>query len=109
MSTMNIRLTMTTKCRACGAEIGFIKTVKGKTMPVNAEGVCFTPSRDRARTADAGVSRTAHDMEDETFVMPDGRIERGRRRANGSEIGFVSHFATCPAANEFRKGRHKGK
>ena len=92
MSTMNIRLTMTTKCRACGAEIGFIKTVKGKTMPVNAEGVCFTPG--------GGP---------DTFVMPDGRIERGRRRANGSEIGFVSHFATCPAANEFRKGRHKGK
>lgn len=90
--SMNVRLTATTKCRACGAEIAFIKTVKGKTMPVDAEGVCFTPS-----------------IGPETFVTIDGRVVRGARRKNGSEVGFVSHFATCPAANEFRKGRHKGK
>ena len=48
-------------------------------------------------------------MGPETFVMLDGRVVRGVRRKNGSAAGFVSHFATCPAADEMRKGRHKGK
>ena len=106
---MNGKLTRTTPCRACGAEISFIKTVKGKTMPVDPEAVSFTPIESRARTADAGVSRTAHEMGPETFVTLDGRVVRGVRRKNGSAAGFVSHFATCPAADEMRKGRHKGK
>ena len=89
---MNGKLTRTTQCRACGAEIAFIKTVKGKTMPVDPEAVSFTP---------AGGP--------ETFVTLDGRVVRGVRRKNGSAAGFVSHFATCPAADEMRKGRHKGK
>ena len=89
---MNGKLTRTTPCRACGAEIAFIKTVKGKTMPVDPEAVSFTP---------AGGP--------EAFVMLYGRVVRGVRRKNGSAAGFVSHFATCPAADEMRKGRHKGK
>lgn len=89
---MNGRLTKTTQCRACGAEIAFIKTERGKTMPVNPEAISFTP---------AG----GHD----TFIMLDGRLMRGVMEKNGKLFGFVSHFATCPAANEMRKGRHKGK
>ena len=31
----------TTECRACHAQIGFIKTAAGKTMPVDAESVYY--------------------------------------------------------------------
>ena len=86
------RLRPLARCRGCGAEIAFIKTVKGKTMPVDPESVYFTPS--------GGP---------ETFVTMSGDVVRGARRKNGAVIGFISHFATCPAADSFRKGRHKGK
>lgn len=87
-----MNLGRTDVCRGCGRQIAFIKTVKGKTMPVDPEGIRFIPG--------GGP---------ETFVTADGRVERGQRRTNGTAFGFTSHFATCPAANEFRKGRHKGK
>jgi len=86
----------TTQCRACGAEIGFIKTVAGKTMPVNAEAVYFIPES------------TAKDV----FVMPDGTVTHGRATTENAEplavepvIGYISHFATCPKADFFRKPR----
>lgn len=89
MAGMEKRLT---PCRGCGQMIGFVVTEKGKTMPVDPDGVRFTPG--------GGP---------DTYVMSDGRIARGARRANGAAFGFVPHWVTCPAANEFRKGRHKGK
>jgi len=38
----------------------------------------------------------------------DGSTQRGNRVAeesNSSQIGFISHFATCPEADKFRKPR----
>lgn len=82
----------TSLCRGCGAEIGFIKTVAGKTMPVNAKSVRFA----------AGGA--------EVFVLPDGNVVHGTRLEEGQSdptesIGYVSHFATCPAADSFRRQR----
>lgn len=85
-----------TSCRACGAPIGFIKTVAGKTVPVDVEikkidilhgsnvyvkpdGMCIT-----------GMIATPDEMED-----PDSDIVEA----------YVSHFATCPNADQFRKKR----
>lgn len=86
----------TTQCRSCGAEIGFIKTTAGKTMPVDAKSVYFMPDP----------------LATEVFVLPDGTVERGRHLTedtaplNGEPvIGYVSHFATCPEADKFRKKR----
>jgi len=80
----------TAACRGCGREIGFIKTVKGKTMPVDPEAVTFIP--------EGGPN---------TYVMADGSIKRGRDVEYGDTesgwIGYRSHFATCPAADRFRK------
>lgn len=81
-----------TKCRACGAEIGFIKTIAGKTVPVDANSLNFLPDPDGK----------------ELFVLVDGRTQRGTRvneESNSSLIGFISHFATCPEADKFRKPR----
>lgn len=83
----------TAKCRACGADIMFIKTVAGRTMPVNAKSVRF-----------AKGSGT------EVFVLPNGEIVHGTSLQEGQAdpnemIGYTSHFATCPQAYKFRKPR----
>lgn len=82
-------LSRVTQCRGCGADIAFIKTTKGKPMPVNPESVYFVP---------AGGPNT--------YVMIDGSVQRGRKPGTGDKetrIGYISHFATCPAAKDFRK------
>lgn len=83
-------LTRRAACRGCGAEIAFIKTVKGKTMPVDPIPHTFVP---------AGGPNT--------YVMTDGSISRGREmergEKEGTQIGYISHFASCPAADSFRK------
>ena len=80
------QLSRTTKCRYCGKEMAFIKTVNGKSMPVDPEAVEFIPDADY-----------------EKFVMIDGTIERGstvtNRKAAETHIGYRSHFATCPEAD----------
>lgn len=88
-------LSRTTKCRGCGAEIAFIKTVKGKTMPVNPESVYFIP---------AGGPNT--------YVMITGEVERGREpgwadQGIPTQIGYISHFATCLERERFRKGERR--
>ena len=82
-------LRKTSACRGCGQEIIFIKTLKGKTMPVNPDGVYFVP---------AGGPNT--------YVMLDGTVQRGREphyADKSTQIGYISHFATCPDADKFRK------
>lgn len=84
------QLTRTAPCRGCGKEIAFIKTVKGKTMPVNPESVEFIPGEGPG-----------------TYVMADGTVQHGRPVREDDHqavsVGFVSHFATCPEAGRFRK------
>ena len=87
----------TVPCRGCGAEIGFIKTQKGKTMPVDAKSKWIV-------TDPAGIP----------FVLADGSVVNAKEvecaddedaAKAGYQIGYVSHFATCPAADYFRKPR----
>jgi len=82
----------TSFCRACGAEIGFIKTLAGKTMPVNPEEVAYEQK--------AGGSLK--------IVTPNGEVLSAERPADPQKatgIGYISHFATCPEADKFRKRR----
>ena len=81
-----------TTCRACGAPIGFIKTVAGKTIPVDPEEVAYW-------------QRTGGSKK---IVTPNGEVvsaelEGDPQTATG--IGYISHFATCPCADQFRKPR----
>lgn len=83
----------TDSCRGCGAEIGFIKTVAGKTMPVNVKPIRF-----------------AKDGGKEVFVLENGTVVHGTsltesQAAPDEMVGYVSHFATCPASDSFRKSR----
>ena len=82
----------TTTCRGCGEQIAFIKTERGKFLPVNTGSVSFVP---------AGGPNT--------YVMSDGTVKRGRetdwadRQQANFEVGYICHFATCKAADSFRK------
>ena len=74
---------MKTKCKACGKEIIFLRTAKGRNMPTDWESL---PSADQ-RNASEGIP-----------PMFDAKR------------GHISHFATCPKAEKFRrKGRNNGK
>lgn len=82
----------TTQCRACGADIMFIKSTAGKTIPVNAEEITY-------RQTSGGSLK---------IVTPNGEVlsaevETDPNKATG--IGYISHFATCPCADQFRKKR----
>lgn len=82
----------TSKCRACGADIMFIKTIAGKTTPVDAQSLYFVPEADGKAM----------------YVLPDGSTARGRTVPDqrvDAKIGYISHFATCPQADKFRKAR----
>jgi len=77
-------------CRACKKPIRWILTAKGKAMPCDPDAIRFNP----------GVGK-------EIFVATDGRVLRGQRCNFGQLEGFVSHFATCPEADMFRKSSMK--
>ncbi len=79
-----------TTCRACGKPIMFLKTLKGKTTPVDAEAVRFIPDL-------AGKN---------LYVLPDGGTMRGvdpKPEDKDQHIGYISHFATCTNPDFFRK------
>ena len=90
------KLSRTTKCRGCGADICFIKTVSGKSIPVDPEPVTFVP-----------------EIAFDRFVMMDGTVERGQAvvLAFGvnTKVGYRSHFSTCPMADDFRKKKNKSE
>ena len=78
------------KCKSCGAEIIWIKTKNGKAMPCNPQKISYR------NTWPAG---------DLTLITPDGKIAKGTLDFDSDSYGYESHFATCPAAGNFRKKR----
>ena len=87
---------MTTVCKGCGKPIRWIRTNGGKKMPVDAEEILFKADRNGT----------------EIFVRKDGSVAVGRRsnfREDRAEIGYTSHFATCPHGDAFRKKDKAGK
>lgn len=83
----------TAQCRGCGAEIMFIKTVAGRTMPVDAHSVRFAKGSGK-----------------DAFVLLNGEVVHGTRLKEGQAdpnemIGYISHFATCTTPEAFRKSR----
>ena len=79
------------KCRSCGAKLIWIKTASGKNMPCDYRKIRFR------RNPESDIK----------LVTQDGEITGADIVVDGNEsydgIGYFSHFATCPAANEFRK------
>lgn len=80
------RMTPARPCRLCDTLIRFLTTDSGRRMPVNDEYVKVTP----AMAAEGLPVR---------LVDAAGRL---RVHLEG-ESGYVSHFATCPHADEMRR------
>lgn len=76
------------KCKACGADIVFIKLKTGKTAPCNAQRIPY-----KTNLKDGALR----------LILPDGRIARGDLDFESDAYGYESHFATCPAAEIFRR------
>lgn len=79
------------KCKGCGAEIDWIRTRAGKNMPVDPEPVFV-----------------AVDDGNDVFVTDEGEVIHGREvptNDGSAEVAFVSHWATCPVAGQFRRKR----
>lgn len=78
-------------CKSCGRQIKWIKMSTGKMMPVDAEPVYYEDRREGAAV----------------IVTEDGRVSSGHTEAVavvGSRVrGYMSHFATCPAAGQHRR------
>ena len=75
----------TDDCRACGAAIIWARTVNGKAMPVDAQ-----PSKNaNVRLTFEGQGVRAHVVK--------------ATLAFGSTTNRLSHFVTCPKADEWRR------
>ncbi len=86
-------------CKACGKEIFFIKTDHFKSVPCDAEPVWIhqqsggTPYiRIDGSTVVGYIAGDADDDPDSNLIP-----------------AYVSHFATCPAGDQFRKTRKKDR
>jgi hypothetical protein len=74
-----------TTCRSCGAEIEWVETMSGKSMPLDV-GEAPSEARHGVFAVVAGKART--------YTDADRKLARERR---------TSHFATCPDASDWRK------
>ena len=77
------------KCRSCGAEIKFIRMKYGKYNPVD-------PIKSTLKQ-DGGPER----LVTETGDVITGTFASLEDGANGE--GYISHFATCPDTNRYRR------
>jgi len=71
---------MAEQCRSCGATIIFVKTAKGKSMPLDVQ------------PADDG-----------NIIVVDGVAVYLKGEAPPNKLRWKSHFATCPQAAQHRK------
>jgi hypothetical protein len=85
-------------CRSCGAPVEWVRTTEGRTMPLDPD-----PRLDGNLERTGSRSRTRQGTEvDVVRVVPTGDeplpgIDPPDR--------FVSHFATCPHADRWRRDR----
>ena len=78
-------------CKGCGASIVWIRTPNGKKMPCDQLMV-------RAMLRKGGRKK---------FILPNGEVVSGDyARANeyGAIMAYETHWASCKAAKQFRKG-----
>ena len=77
------------KCRACGAQIVWIRTTSGKSMPCDAEPVYYQIGNQKKERI---ITPNGETLACE-IVPPD--------HADG--VGYRPHWSTCPSAGKFKK------
>ena len=78
------------QCRYCKADILWIKMKSGKAMPCNTGKLLYKEDKD-------GYAK---------IVTQSGRVVSAKLVDDEDEadgIGYVSHYATCPGADRFRR------
>ena len=75
------------KCKSCGADIIWIKTKNGRSMPCDAKPIPF-------RESFSGGMK---------LVTKAGDIVPGNYDGTSNEFAYISHFATCPNADQHRR------
>lgn len=77
------------QCRSCGAAIDWVKTPQGKNMPVEGDYIKY------------------EDLQPGEVIISDGGIVYKKVAGHNlpSVKGRISHFAVCPQAGEWRRGR----
>lgn len=87
MYTGHLRVT---RCKSCGAEIVFIGTGEGKSIPCNAEALPYWQTKGGGQK----------------IVTPNGEVlsaELEGLPGTATGLGYITHFATCPDAEKYRK------
>lgn len=83
------------KCRSCGADVLWAQWASGKKMPVDAEPDMRTPGK--GGTLVLSVRGGAFgSLIVEKYDEATHGVKRNR---------YTSHFATCPNADEHRRGK----
>ena len=88
-------------CERCGRLIRFVKMESGKYMPIDIDPIEYV-------IGESGKDRLVILLKRETPQGEEtiGRViscKIGRNVGSPAHIGFNSHFATCKAADSFRK------
>lgn len=78
------------RCNSCGAGIRWITTFSGKKMPVDDHPIFFSEGGSGLFVTDNGA--VIHGTE-----CPKGQVN--------ARVGYISHFVTCPNADQYRRKR----
>jgi len=81
------------RCSSCGAEIVWLKTTAGKSMPCDPTPIAIVPGSGSARVVTDEGEVISGRLADPLF--PDEGVKHGR----------VSHFSTCAFAASHRKAK----
>lgn len=76
---MNLFNEHSSNCRSCGAPVVWIKSKRGKWLICDKEPVVGSLG--------------------EVLTFNDGSV----RKCKEGELGYITHFATCPDAKKWRK------
>ena len=85
-----------TKCKSCGAPITWIKTKNGRVMPCNVPAVDY---QENYKGTDTVVTNNGRVLRVMVFKTPS---PSGLQPIIDGK-GYISHFATCPYANKYRR------
>ena len=79
------------RCRSCGGQVLWIRMKSGKAMPVDPCVHSFRKKEDGSQN----------------IVTEYGEVVRGEfsdyEKEGADGVGYISHFASCPAAGMHRK------
>ena len=100
------------KCKSCGAEITFVKTIGGKAMPCYAKAMPYAEGygNDTIITPNGETTKGAWidiDEHERSSCAGNGMLASMDRAAEPDGIGYAPHWATCPSADRHRKKGEK--